>query len=84
LLIGSILKRVHVLCGPSIMPFDSLEMTLSDSIEAYRALVPTTVLSSLQIVQDAREAVDLNVRPNQHTNSYKKDSGQVITAPTAS
>lgn len=41
------------------MPFDSFEMILSDSIEAYRALVPTTVLSSLQIVQDAREAVDL-------------------------
>ena len=57
--IGSILKHVHVLCGPSIMPFDSFEMTLSDSIEAYRALMPATVLSSLQIVQDAREAVDL-------------------------
>jgi len=41
------------------MPFDGFEMTLSDSIEAYWALVPTAVLSSLEIVQDAREAIDL-------------------------
>ena len=41
------------------MPFDSFEVVLSDGVEAYRALVPTTVLPSLQIVQDAREAVDL-------------------------
>ena len=73
--IGGILKRVHILCGPSIMPFDSFEMTLSDSIKAYWALVPTTVLSSLQIVQDAREAVDLDVCPSQHTNSLNKGIG---------
>ena len=41
------------------MPFDGFEMTLSDSIEAYWALVPTTVSSGLQVVQDAREAIDL-------------------------
>ena len=45
------------------MPFDGLEVTFSNSIEAYWALVPTTVLSSLQIVQDARKAVDLDFRP---------------------
>lgn len=58
-IVGRVLKSVHVLCGPSIMPFDGFEMTLSDSIEAYWALVPTAVLSSLEIVQDAREAIDL-------------------------
>jgi len=69
MIIESILKRVHILRRSGIMPFDGFEMTLSDSIEAYWALVPTTVLSSLQIVQDAREAVDLDVCPSQYTNS---------------
>lgn len=54
------------------MPFDGFEMTLSDSIEAYRALVPTTVLSGLQIMEDAREAVDLEFRSSQYTDSYKR------------
>jgi hypothetical protein len=55
-IIGRILKGVHILCGSStIMPLDGFETTLSDSIEAYRALVPTTVLSRLQVVKDARE-----------------------------